>query len=85
MVASIDGANDWQEVHDLPAGTILVDGDGHAYQVARSERWPGETWLCPASDGWAFIVRTEADPMIGPKVGSYPPAGGVLSPIWEPK
>lgn len=84
------GADEWQAVHDLPDGAILIDGNGHAYQVERPkthdgvERWPGETWLSPASDEYAFIVRREDAPGVGPKVGMYVPDGGSLTLVWRP-
>ena len=80
----ITGANEWQEVHDLPEGAVLVDGRGVAYQVRRGPRWNGETWLCPVSDEYAFIVRREANPMIGDKVGMYLPEGDALTLVWQP-
>jgi hypothetical protein len=82
-------ADEWQSVHDLPTGAILVDDEGHAYQVERPkdhhgvDRWPGETWISPASDEYAFIVRREADERHGPKVGSYEPDGN-LTLVWKP-
>lgn len=81
----IDGSMDWQEVHELPAGAILIDpADGYAYQVRRHGEWPGETWLCPVSDEYAFIVRREDSARHGPRVGTYMPDGGSLELIWTP-
>lgn len=83
------GADDWQALHELPDGAILIDGDGHAYQIQRPkdrdgfERWPGETWASPVSDEYAFIVRHDDVPGVGRKVGSYMPEGN-LTLVWQP-
>ena len=88
-MTTYSGADDWQAVHELPDGAILIDESGHAYQVERPKtregvaRWPGETWLSPASDEYAFVVRREDTPGVGPKVGTYRPEGN-LTLVWQP-
>lgn len=83
-----DDADDWQALHDLPDGAVLIDDTGHAYQVNRPrdrhgvERWPGEIWVNPVSDEYAFIVRREAS-KLEPRVGSYKPEGK-LTLVWQP-
>lgn len=77
------GADDWQSVHELPTGAILIDDSGDAYQVTRHDAWPGEVAICPVSDEYAFIVRREASKHGDPKIGQYLPQGN-LTLIWTP-
>ena len=52
-------AGDWQALHDLPVGTVLIDPDGHAYQIGRSDREPGRTTLHAAGSEEDMEVTVE--------------------------
>lgn len=88
-MTTYSSADEWQALHDLPDGAILIDEAGHAYQVERprtssgEELWPGETWVSPVSDEYAFIVRHEDVPRVGKKILGYEP-DGTLTLVWQP-
>lgn len=68
---------DWQAIHDLPEGAVLIDDHGTAWQLTRTDG--AETWLSPVSDEYAFIVRRNATP------NSRSWTTGNLELVWKPK
>ena len=76
--AAITGENNWQEVHDLPVGTILVDGEGRAFQIERHDLWLDRTWGNPVSDEYSFVVSRGGH-------DSFTPDGDILIEVWRPE
>jgi hypothetical protein len=58
LVIKLDDApptiESYADLLELPAGTVVQDADGNVWCVKKHQ---AETWLCPFSDEYAFIVR----------------------------
>lgn len=50
---------DYQQLHDLPQHQVVRDAAGRVWCVVKPKSQPGDTWLVPFSDEYAYIVSTE--------------------------
>lgn len=59
--------DEYQELHALDSGAIVVDRDGEVWLVTKHR---DETWLCPFSDEYAFEIKADGSTEA---VGHAPP------------
>lgn len=63
--AVVDNITEYQQLRQLPSGTLIRDSSGEVWQVTKyinrvRPDQPEETWLCHFSDEYAFIVRQDS-------------------------